>query len=70
MDYRVHGILQTRILERVAIPFSMGSLLPRNVYREQKQTHRYGKQTCDYQKKEGRWEKQIRGTTLTDANYK
>ena len=25
MDYTVHGILQTRILERVAIPFSRGS---------------------------------------------
>ena len=25
MDYTVHGILQARILERVAIPFSRGS---------------------------------------------
>ena len=25
MDYTVHGILQTRILEWVAIPFSRGS---------------------------------------------
>ena len=25
MDYRVHGILQARILEWVAIPFSRGS---------------------------------------------
>ena len=25
MDYTVHGILQVRILERVAIPFSRGS---------------------------------------------
>ena len=25
MDYRVHGILQARILERVAFPFSKGS---------------------------------------------
>ena len=25
MDYRVHGILQGRILERVAFPFSRGS---------------------------------------------
>ena len=25
MDYRVHGILQTRVLKRVAVPFSRGS---------------------------------------------
>ena len=25
MDYSVHGILQARILERVALPFSRGS---------------------------------------------
>ena len=30
MDYTVHGILQARILEWVAIPFSRGSSLPRN----------------------------------------
>ena len=30
MDYTVHGILQARILEWVAIPFSSGSSLPRN----------------------------------------
>ena len=30
MDYRVHGILQARILEWVAIPFSRGSHQPRN----------------------------------------
>ena len=30
MDYTVHGILQTRILEWVAIPFSKGSSQPRN----------------------------------------
>ena len=29
MDYTVHGILQARILERVAIPFSRGSSQPR-----------------------------------------
>ena len=28
MDYTVHGILQTRILERVAFPFSKGSSNP------------------------------------------
>ena len=28
MDYTVHGILQARILERVAFPFSKGSLQP------------------------------------------
>ena len=28
MDYTVHGILQTRILERVAFPFSRGSSQP------------------------------------------
>ena len=30
MDYTVHGILQTRILEWVAYPFSSGSSPPRN----------------------------------------
>ena len=30
MDYTVHGILQVRILEWVAIPFSRGSFQPRN----------------------------------------
>ena len=29
MDYRLHGILQTRTLEWVAIPFSGGSSQPR-----------------------------------------
>ena len=30
MDYTVHGILQARILEWVAVPFSRGSSRPRN----------------------------------------
>ena len=30
MDYIVHGILQARMLERVAIPFSRGSSQPRD----------------------------------------
>ena len=30
MDYTVHGILQARILESVAFPFSRGSLQPRD----------------------------------------
>ena len=30
MDYRIHGILQARILERVAILFSRGSSRPRD----------------------------------------
>ena len=30
MDYTVHGILQARILEWVAIPFSTGSSQPRD----------------------------------------
>ena len=30
VDYTVHGILQARILERVAIPFSRGSSQPRD----------------------------------------
>ena len=30
MDYTVHGILQTRILEWVAVPFSTGSSQPRD----------------------------------------
>ena len=30
MDYTVHGILQARVLEWVAIPFSRGSSQPRD----------------------------------------
>ena len=30
IDYRVHGILQARILEWVAFPFSRGSSQPRH----------------------------------------
>ena len=30
MDYRVHRILQARILDRVAVPFSRGSSQPRD----------------------------------------
>ena len=30
MDYKVHGILQARILEWVAIPFSRGASQPRD----------------------------------------
>ena len=30
MDYTVHGILQARILEWVAFPFSKGSFQPRD----------------------------------------
>ena len=30
MDYRVHGILQTRILERVVMPSFRGSSKPRD----------------------------------------
>ena len=32
MDYTVHGILQARILERVAFPFSRGSSQPRVIF--------------------------------------
>ena len=31
MDYTVHGILQARILEWVAVPFSRGSFQPRDL---------------------------------------
>ena len=30
MDYTVHGILQARVLEQVAVPFSRGSSQPRD----------------------------------------
>jgi len=30
MNYTVHGILQARILEQVAVPFSRGSSQPRD----------------------------------------
>ena len=36
-----------------------------NVYAKQKQTHRKRKQTCGYQKGDGK----IRGMELTDTNY-
>ena len=36
---------------------------------KQKQTHRYKKQTCDYQRGEERWEGQIRGLGLRDIHY-
>ena len=39
-----------------------------NVYAKQKQTHKYSKQTNDYQREEGRGA-QIRGMVLTDTNY-
>lgn len=38
-----------------------------NVYA--KQTHRYQKQTCGYQRGEGRWKEQIKCMELTDINY-
>ena len=36
---------------------------------KQKQTHRYKKQRCDYQRGEDRWEGQIRGVGLRDIHY-
>ena len=30
MDYTLHGVLQARILEQVAVPFSKGSSQPRD----------------------------------------
>ena len=38
----------------------------KNVYARQKQTHRYRKQTCGYQRREGSGEGQIRGMGLTN----
>ena len=35
-----------------------------NVYAKQKQTHRYRKQTCGYQRKERSREEQVRGVRL------
>ena len=44
MDYTVHGILQARILEWVAFPFSRGSSQPRDQTRDQTQvSHIAGK---------------------------
>ena len=40
-----------------------------NVYAKQNQTHKYGKQTCSYQRGEGWEEGQIRGMGLTDTKY-
>ena len=39
------------------------------MYTKQKQTHRYRKQTCAYQRGEGRGKEQIRGMGLTNINY-
>ena len=36
---------------------------------KQKQTHRYKKQTCGYQRGEEGWEGQIRDMGLRDTNY-
>ena len=40
-----------------------------NVYTKEKQTHRHGKQTYDYQRGERIGEGQIRSMVLTDTNY-
>ena len=39
------------------------------MYMQNKQTHRYKKQTCGYQRGEGRREGQTRGMRLTDTSY-
>ena len=39
-----------------------------NVYAKQKQTQRYRKQSCDYQRGKERGKEQIRGMGLTDKN--
>ena len=40
-----------------------------NIYTKQKQSRRYGKQTCGHQRKRKEGERQIRGMGLTDASY-
>ena len=40
-----------------------------NVYAKQKQTHRYGKQTCGYQREKGKGKGQKRGMGLTYTKY-
>ena len=40
-----------------------------NVYVKQKQTHRYRKQICGFQRGEGQGEGQIRSMELTDTHY-
>ena len=44
-------------------------MIQMNIYTEQTQTQRYGKQTYGYQREEERREGQIRGMGLTDTNY-
>ena len=39
-----------------------------NVYAKHKQICRYRKQTCGYQREEGKEERKIRGMGLTDTN--
>ena len=54
MDYTVHGILQARILEWVAFPFSRGSSQPRDPSRspalqaDSLPAEPQGKPTCEY----------------------
>ena len=44
-------------------------IIQMNLYAKQKQTHRYRKLTCGYQRGEGMGEGQIRGLGLTDTKY-
>ena len=40
-----------------------------SVYAKQQQTHRYRKQTCSYQRGEGRWKGHNRDIGLRDRDY-
>ena len=40
-----------------------------NIYVKQKETHRYRKQTCSYQREKEGGEGQIESIGLTDTNY-
>jgi len=63
VDYTVHGILQARILEWVAVPFSRSSSQPRNgtqvshitggffISRATRETNRFSPILLDYQDK-------------------
>ena len=44
-------------------------IIQMNVYTKYKQIYRHRKQTCGYQRGEGREEGQIRGMGLTETKY-
>ena len=48
--------------------WNLKKMIQMNLFTEQKQTHRYRKQTCGYQRGEEREEGKIRSMSLTDTS--